>query len=88
MTGNITQLGNRLRDEGEVVSLARRLPVTPQEFLVLMSVRGLVDHRAIVLLELLRKWKNAMTPRIERATLRLVAQCLDQLRYRVPKLLY
>jgi hypothetical protein len=60
-------------------------PLPPGSFLVLIFVRAWVDSRAIVRLEGLGQLKYPVpSSGIESATFRLVAQCLNQLRYRMP----
>jgi hypothetical protein len=70
-----------------VVNLSASCPGSPQppgRVLVLISVSGWVDPRAIVRLEGLGQLKNPMTWSVESTTFRLVAYCLNQLRYHVP----
>ena len=67
-----------LTDGSEIVSC----PLSPGTFLVLISVRGWVNPRAIVWLEGIRQLRNPMASSgTEPKTLWLVAYCLNQLHY-------
>jgi hypothetical protein len=59
----------------------------PQEIsLLLISLSGGVDPRAIVRPEEVSQWKVPITPSgFEPATFLLVAQCLNPLRHHVPQ---
>jgi hypothetical protein len=62
-------IDNRFTGDGDVVSITRRPPFPTGRFLVLISVRGWVNSRAIVRLEELGQLRNAMiSSGIETAT--------------------
>ena len=69
-------------EAGKVISPTHQPPLPHEILVVFIYVRGWVDPRAKVRTEGLRQWRISMTPsRIEPATFRLVAQCLNQLRH-------
>jgi len=85
--GTGSQISRQSAHEGgKVVSSTHRQPLPPQEiFLALISVRGWVNSTAIVQPEGICPWKIPfIKSKIEPATFRLVAQCLNQPRHRVP----
>jgi hypothetical protein len=75
--GSHIYLDKRLADGGKVNSSTRRLPFTPRflflRFLLLISVRGWVDARAIVRPEGLGKLKKSASSERDPATFRFVA---------------
>jgi hypothetical protein len=84
-----SQISRQSAHEGGMVNHTPRLalpPPPPQElFLEHIFVRGWANPRARVWPEGLCQWKiPKATSGIEPVTFRLVAQCLNQLRHRVP----
>jgi hypothetical protein len=81
-------ISRKSANEGRKVGKStNRPPLPPQEiFLLMISVRGCVDLRAIGGLEDLCQRKIPMTPLgTETATCRIGGQCLKQPRHRVEK---
>jgi hypothetical protein len=77
--GWVSQISRQSEHEcGKVVSPKQRPPLPPQEiFLVIISLRGWVNPRAIVRPEELYQWNIPMAPSgIEPEKFRLAAQCL------------
>jgi hypothetical protein len=77
-------LDNRLTDGNKVVSLMHRRPLHPNKIPGTHFCYRRVETRVIVWLEGLDKLKKKSTSSgFEPATFRLVAQCLNKIRYRV-----
>jgi hypothetical protein len=78
-------IGSQMAVRLSAIGAGRSLPLG--RFQVLISVRGLVETKALVRLEGLGQLKNAVASLgIEPVTFRLVAQCLSQLCYRMAKI--
>jgi hypothetical protein len=74
----LLDLRQSAHEGGKVISPTYRSPLPQETFLVLISVRGWVDPRAVVRPKGLCQWKIPITPSgIEPATLRFVEQCLN-----------
>jgi hypothetical protein len=84
-----SQISRQSAHEGcKVVSPAHRPPSNYKYSWYSFLLEAWVDPKAIVRPEGLCQWKIPVTPPgIERATFRLVAQCFNQLRHRVPQVL-
>jgi hypothetical protein len=85
-----TQISRQSAHEGGKFVSPTHWPPLPQEiFLILISVRGWVNPRAIVRPEEICQWKIPVTPSvIEPATFRSAEHCVDQLRHRLHILVF
>ena len=84
----VTDFMTTAQDSGKVVSLTHRPPLPQEIHLVVISVRGRVDPRAIVRPEEICHWKIPMTPSgIEPVTCRFVALCPNHYATARPRLL-